>query len=313
MTSSAAFSFPFLGSEAVYGAPWPELAPVGHGAVQLSPFSLHGVAIESLPDGSLNRLVVAAPPGTLERRYTLAHGLRTLTPGGNLVVLAVKDKGGSRLRKELEMFGGTVNETARRHHRVCALRRPDAPVGLADAIADGEPRLVDSLNLWSQPGLFAWDRIDSGSALLLDAAPALAGRGADLGCGSGVLARAVLASSDVTALTLIDLDRRAVDLARRNIDDPRASFLQHDLRQPAPGLTDLDFVITNPPFHQGGDEDRFLGQAFIASAAAMLRRGGACWLVANIALPYEASLAQHFATVTPLARANGFKLFEARR
>lgn len=302
-----------INKQAVFGFPWPELAPVPHDAVQLSPFVPDAAAIESLPDASLDRLVIAAPPGTLERRYTLAHALRALAPDRDLLVLAMKDKGGSRLRKELEGLGCAVNETARRHHRICVARRPEHPVGLADAITDGAPRLVAGLGLWSQPGLFAWDRLDPGSALLFDPAPNFSGRGADLGCGTGVLSRAVLVSPTVTALTLIDLDRRAVDVARRNIDDPRAAFMQFDLRAAVPDLRDLDFVIMNPPFHEGGDEDRYLGQAFIATAAAMLKRGGVCRLVANIALPYEAILEQHFATVTPLARAKGYKVFEARK
>lgn len=299
--------------EAVFGSPWPELAHVAPDAAQLSPFSLGAAAIESVPDASLARLVVAAPPGTLERRYTLAHGLRALASGGELLVLALKDKGGSRLRKELESLGCAVVETARRHHRICVVRRPETPVGLADAIREGAPRLVETLRLWSQPGLFAWDRLDPGSALLLDPAPDFSGRGADLGCGVGVLSRAVLASPNVAAVTLIDLDRRAIEAARRNIADARADFLQFDLRAAVPEVKDLDFVIMNPPFHEGGGEDRYLGQAFIATAAAMLKRGGVCRLVANIALPYEAILQQHFATVTPLARAKGYKVFEARK
>ena len=300
-------------TEAVFGTPWPELVHVPTDAAQLSPFSPDAVAVESLPDASLDRLVVAAPPGTLERRFTLAHGLRALAPGGDLLVLALKDKGGSRLRKELEGLGCAVVETARRHHRICAVRRPESPVGLAEAISAGAPRLVPDLGLWSQPGLFAWDRLDPGSALLLDPAPDFSGRGADLGCGMGVLARAVLASPNVTELTLIDLDRRAVDVARRNIDDARVAFMQFDLRAAVPDVKDLDFVVMNPPFHEGGGEDRYLGQAFIATAAAMLKRGGVCRLVANIALPYEAILEQHFATVTPMARAKGYKVFEARK
>ena len=104
-----------------------------------------------------------------------------------------------------------------------------------------------------------------------------------------------------------------VDAARRNISDARAAFLQQDLRQPPPTLTDLDFVIMNPPFHEGGGEDKHLGQTFIGTAAAMLRKGGVCRLVANVALPYEAALEHSFATVTFLARGGGYKVFEARR
>ena len=69
---------------------------------------------------------------------------------------------------------------------------------ISAAIAEGAPRFVDEIGFWSQPGVFSWDRIDPGSALLLVHLPALSGRGADLGCGIGVLARSVLASPKVS-------------------------------------------------------------------------------------------------------------------
>ena len=73
-------------------------------------------------------------------------------------------------------------------------------------------------------------------------------------------------------------------------------------------------VIANPPFHDAGiEETAALGQAFICCAAAMLRRGGVLRLVANVGMPYEAVLNAHFAAVTPLGQARGYKLFEARK
>src|SRR5690606_36201691 len=120
------------------------------------------------------------------------------------------------------------------------------------------------------------------------------GVGADLGCGAGFLARAVLASPGVTRLTLVDIDRRAIAAARRNVEDRPAAFLWTDVRQPADGLKDLDFIVTNPPFHDTGVEDRGLGQGFIGRAAAMLRKGGRLWPVANRHLPYEAPLKAAF-------------------
>ena len=93
--------------------------------------------------------------------------------------------------------------------------------------------------------------------------PPLSGVGADFGCGIGWLARGVLASPKVTKLTLVDLDRRAIDAACRNIEDPRAAFVWEDARLAATSLDKLDFVVTNPPFHETGGEDRSLGQAFI--------------------------------------------------
>jgi 16S rRNA (guanine1207-N2)-methyltransferase len=74
---------------------------------------------------------------------------------------------------------------------------------------------------------------------------------------------------------------------------------------------DLDFVVTNPPFHDGGAEDKRLGQAFIRQAAGMLGKGGVLWLVANRHLPYEAELNAAFKRVRMAADAGGYKVFEA--
>nr|WP_222934394.1 class I SAM-dependent methyltransferase [Caulobacter sp. 17J80-11] len=281
-------------------------------AVQVSPLAPGAARLEDLADGSLEAATLLAPPGTAERRYALAHALRALKPGGRLTALAPKDKGGSRLGKELAAFGCQVNETGKRHHRICVCERPAEPVGVAEAIAAGAPRFVERLGLWSQPGVFSWDRPDPGSALLLERLPALAGRGADLGAGVGFLAAKILASPKVEALALIDLDRRAVELARRNVEDARVTFRQADVRSGV-GLEGLDFVVMNPPFHDGGAEDKALGQAFIRRAAEALKTGGQLWLVANRHLPYEAVLKPLFSRVRLDVETGGFKVYEARK
>ena len=228
-----------------------------------------------------------------------------------MVALAPKDKGGLRLAGELRAFGCALVERARRHHRIVVCAAPRSSSSIADAIAAGGPQVALRLGLWSQPGVFSWDRLDPGTDLLLRTLPPLAGCGADLGCGIGILAREVLQSPEVASLSLIDIDARAVAAARRNVDDDRAVFHQADVRDPA--SADLDFVVMNPPFHDAGREDRTLGRTFIAAASARLKRGGVCWMVANVALPYEAALADCFSRVTPAALARGYKVHEARK
>jgi len=297
----------------LYGAPAPGLAEIPRGAVQVSPIMLGSQDLAAMADGGAGEAVVLAPGGTLERDYVLAQALRVLKPGAPLTAFAPKDKGGSRLRKVLEAFGCDVREDARKHHRFCHTVRPEALLGLDEAIAAGSPQLLPELGLWSQAGVFSWDRIDPGSARLLALLPKLAGRGADLGCGIGVLASQILASPAVSELTCVDNDRRAVACADHNLNDPRARVLWADARQRDEAVGGLDFVVMNPPFHDGGSEDRALGVAFIQQAAQMLHRGGVCWIVANRHLPYEAPLAAAFAEVAVRADAGGYKIFEARK
>jgi 16S rRNA (guanine1207-N2)-methyltransferase len=285
-------------------------------ATQTSPLIPDSAALEAQDPGSADTIMIYAPPGVLERRYVLALALRALKVGGRLDVMAPKDKGGSRLGKELKAFGVEVAETAKAHHRRCTVIRPETAEGLdeaiAAAIAAGGPQFVPGLEAWSQPGVFAWDRIDAGSALLAEHLPPMKGEGVDLGCGYGALSIVTLRSPAVTKLKLVDLDRRAIRAARENITDERAKVWWSDART-LEAKSDKDFVVSNPPFHDGGAEDRRLGQAFIRKAAELLKKGGVAWVVANRHLPYEAELNAAFKRVRLVAEAGGYKLFEATK
>jgi 16S rRNA (guanine1207-N2)-methyltransferase len=295
-------------TEATYG--FPPLKLAASAGVQLSPLAPGATAIETLAEASLSQLTVLAPPGVAERRYVLAAGLRALKADGVLTAMAPKIAGGSRLKAELEDFGCAVHESFKAHHRICTVERPAALTGIDDALAKGGPQQLAN-GLWTQPGVFSWDRLDPGSALLLQSLPPLAGKGADLGCGIGVLALAVLAAPKVERLTLVDLDRRAIEAARRNVTDPRAEIVWADVRTHP--LADLDFVVMNPPFHEAGRADAGLGAAFVEKAAAALRRGGVCWLVANRQLPYENVLGARFSSVTIKGQTGLYKVYEARK
>ena len=301
------------GVACVYGDPPAELASPPTGAMQVSPLWPGAGALEDMAPGGCDALVLSAPPGTLERRYAIAVGLLALAPGAPLTVLAPKDRGGSRLGAELKAFGCQIEEAARRHFRICHTLRPAAPTGIDAAVEAGRLRLDAALGLWTQPGVFSWDRPDPGTTLLLEGLAPLKGAGADLGCGLGPVARAALASPAVTRLELVDLDRRAIEAARRNVDDPRAAFHWADART-ALEAASLDFVVMNPPFHaRGGRESYDLGQDFVRAAHRLLRKGGTVRLVANRHLPYEEVLSTLFTRCEVKADRSGFKVLEARK
>jgi 16S rRNA (guanine1207-N2)-methyltransferase len=293
----------------LYGLPPFDLHPRNAAEVQVSPLVPGSAALEGVAGQSVDEAVMLAPPGTAERRYAMALVLRALKTGGLLTVMAPKDKGGARLRKELEGFGCHVEEAPKRRHRICTVERPSVLTGVDEAIAEGSPRAIGGLV--TQPGVFSWDRVDPGTALLLKTLPPLAGAGADLGCGIGLIARAVLAAPAVTRLHMVDIDRRAVDAARANVTDPRAEISWADATRTE--LEGLDFVVMNPPFHDAGSEDRGLGQRFIQAAHRVLRKGGTLWLVANRHLPYEPILEPLFKAVERRADGGGYKVFEARK
>jgi 16S rRNA (guanine1207-N2)-methyltransferase len=294
----------------VYGAPPPSLANVASDTRQTSPLVPGAALLDEIKPGSAAGVTMVVPPGTIERRYALATALQALAPGGWLIALGPKDKGGSRIRKELEAFGCAVAEESKNHWRICRTARPNKLAGVDQALEDGAPRFDEAMGLWTQPGIFSWDRIDEGSALLIEALPPLSGHGVDLGCGLGLITRAVLENADVSAVEAVELDARALAAARRNIADPRAHFHWLDVRAGL-SFSGFDFVVMNPPFHSGGADDVALGRAFVQQARKVLRPGGELWMVANRHLPYEAELALLFSKVDEMTKSARFKVVRA--
>lgn len=300
-------------THAIYGIIPPTLLATHADAWQCSPLIPGATDLAEWAPASLAQMVMHAPPGTRERRYALALALHALAVGAPLTALAAKKAGGTRIAGELRALGCEVSEESRQHHRIVATTRPAQLHGAEAALAEGGPQQHPAHGWWTQPGIFSWDRIDAGSALLLKHLPVFHGNGADIGCGFGLLAHTVLQSPQVASLALIDTDHRAIAAAQRNITDARAQFLWADIRHNPLVTNALDFVVMNPPFHERGVENQSLGQECITQAAALLKPGGQCWLTANSHLPYEAPLAALFRHVRRVAEADGFKIYAAEK
>ena len=164
-----------------------------------------------------------------ENFANIARGWALLAPGGTLVCSGANDDGAASLEKHVAKAFGPVQSLSKFHCRVFWFAKsekapPDYWRGLArlQPVADGA---------WlSQPGVFSWDRIDDGSALLAQHLPAdLSGDIADFGCGWGYLSRTLLARAPaIKKIDLIDAEQLALDAARANVSDARAAFRSAD-------------------------------------------------------------------------------------
>lgn len=247
-----------------------------------------------------------------ENFANVARGWALLAPGGTLVCAGANDDGAASFEKHVGKAFGPVETFSKFHSRVFWFAKGErTPPDYWQKLATLQP--VDDGSWMSQPGIFSWDRIDDGSALLARHLPAdLTGRVADFGCGWGYLAREVLRSPAATSFDLIDAEHRALEAARANVTDPRASFHWLDLTaEKPPGA--YDAIVCNPPFHTGRASVPELGQKVIEAAARALEPGGALYMVANRGLPYEPTLKAHFASFETLADNNKFRVTRAVR
>lgn len=247
-----------------------------------------------------------------EAQYLIAVALRVLKPGATLVAAAANDAGGKRLGDFLEDAGLTPQEESKYKARVVFATVDSYRSAVADAwFAQGSEQPILDGSLLSRPGLHSWDKIDAGSALLAGKLPSLQGRIADFGCGWGYLS--LQATGNITHLTLIDNDVRALGIAVHNLSKKKPSLptdaLWLDLTHPERRLGPFDAILLNPPFHDGTQAAPALGQTIIATAAQALKPSGVLYLVANRHLPYERTLQALFKKVELLADEGGFKAF----
>jgi 16S rRNA (guanine1207-N2)-methyltransferase len=109
------------------------------------------------------------------------------------------------------------------------------------------------LELETDAGVFSADRLDPGTRMLLDTAPAPppAGDLVDVGCGYGPLALVLAARSPAARVWAVDVNERALGLCARNA--ARAGLANVRAVAPTePGLpARVDAIWSNPPLRIG--------------------------------------------------------------
>lgn len=303
----------------------PDLRKIG-GEKTLQSFSFRqtktleksGFSCGPVPEGRFDAVFLAAPRQMEELRAALAGGLERLREGGLFLCAAPKNAGGQRLAGLLKEAGLAPTVISESHAKIVFAHKKSAiNTEIIAAWKTAGARQNAPTNYVSQPGLFAWDRVDTGSALLAAHLPSsLSGKGVDFGCGYGFLScYALRHCQNIENLTAIDDDWRAVSCCTENMaqtPNPGRGVARWGDATDS-GLSGLDFVLMNPPFHESRPAQVQLGQSFIMAAAAALRPGGDLWMVSNAHLPYENALHSGFSSVRRVAEENGYKIHHAVR
>lgn len=168
----------------------------------------------------------------------------------------------------------------------------------------------------TKPGIYGWNKVDSGSQFLIDFLPGyLRGlavqplRVVDLGCGYGYLS--VMASQHLAAdFIATDNNVASVALCQQNFSahSVAGTVLLDDCGQHINQQADL--VLCNPPFHQGFELESDLTSKFIDGARRLLGSSGRALFVVNSFIPLEKKARGKFSAVTRLANNGSFKLVE---
>lgn len=133
------------------------------------------------------------------------------------------------------------------------------------------------LQFITDTGVFSKKQVDFGSNVLIKSLPPLSGEVLDLGCGYGPIGISLAKLNPDANITMVDINKRAVELARQNIElnnIANAKAIQSDGFNAIDGNM-YDAIITNPPIRAG---KRIIYDLFEKSSE-QLREGGAFYAV----------------------------------
>jgi 16S rRNA (guanine1207-N2)-methyltransferase len=149
--------------------------------------------------------------------------------------------------------------------------------------AGSRPRAVDlvlpdlHLRLETDRGMFSPDRVDPGTRILLETVPAPppAGDLLDLGCGYGPIALAMARRAPGAVVYGVDVNQRAIEVARRNATAARLDNVRFDLPEEIDPALRFAALWSNPPIRIG----KTALHALLRTWLGRLVPGGAAHLV----------------------------------
>jgi len=269
-------------------------------------------------DGEFDLILLLPSKNKQQTLGWMAEAMNHLIDNGKLISACANNHGAKSYESSLKTLAGGVSSSSKSKCRIFSARKSvSLNSELADQwIEDAKPRSVDSHGLIAQPGLFSWEKPDTGSQLLLKHLPdSMTGTGMDLCCGYGLLSAHLLENNpDIESLYMIEADRLALHCAEENTENWKAKVKPHWLDAATDHLPlKLNWIVCNPPFHTGQTRDVDLGQTIIANACKSLKRGAKLYMVANRKLPYEAVLDRMLMRYQTVIQTDGFKVIEATK
>lgn len=282
---------------------------------QFSDFDFSDIA-----DNSLQQVIYRVSKEKPAVHYIINEASRILAPGGRLLLAGDKGEGiKTYIDKAKKLFCGECQaQKVTKDIWLAELTCPSAPN--TDKLLDDKnyptlrPEAEDSrYEYWSKPGVYGWNKIDKGSAYLIEhldaflmTMPEPPRNMLDLGCGYGYLS--LNASRLEIPITATDNNVAAIAACERNFDryPINGKVITADC---AKGISEkFDLILCNPPFHAGFGIEGDLTDRFLQAAHDRLQLTGVACFVTNLHIPLERKARDLFHQVEVIASNNNFKL-----
>lgn len=275
----------------------------------------------AIPEISVTEIYLRICKEKPATHHLINQAFTHLPHNGRLIVSGFKDEGiktyfqkanqlfrnNARLSKHGSLYQGFVVKSAKVAGPPLDTRNYDAirPV----ATLCGKP-------VFSKPGVYGWNKIDQGSAFLVEflqhmwnECPPTVNSVLDLGCGYGYLSLA-MANQSIQRRVATDNNAAATACARFNAHEWGLPIQVVDA-DCGDAINDwFDLILCNPPFHTGFDVDSALHDRFLQAASVRLSKNGTAFFVVNSFLALEKKAAGYFGKTSLLANNGKFKILQ---
>lgn len=273
--------------------------------------------------GTAETAILNIPKGRDVIRAYLWTAAQALQPGGRLFVAGPNARGArSAISDAADLFGDAPVLGYKSSRRIALALRPDT-LTQPPAWEGARPwqmqmravrRPEGQYMITTMPGVFSWEHLDEGTALLLDHLGVEPDTTVlDIGCGYGIIGM-VAARLGAGHVTMIDDNLLAVRCARAGVISnqltERCTVLPSDVTCAVAGQQ-FELVLSNPPFHHDTDVNTAVAMRIVREAAEVLVPGGRLRLVANRFLPYDREMRETFGNVHTITQTGRYHVLES--
>ena len=251
--------------------------------------------------------------------HIINQAAKLLKPNAKLLLAGEKNDGiKSYVKQASKIFDDPVNADKQGKAYIASIQlncAENEPLNDKNYPQLRSVQLQDDLYLHTKPGIFGWDKIDRGSAFLMDHMPEFLKdyKSApqtllDLGCGYGYIA---LSASKFGFNRIMATDNNAAALlaVRQNLQSLTGIEWDAHAADAGEGIVEqFDTILCNPPFHRGFAVDDQLAIKFLSQTKRLLNRSGQALFVVNTFIPLEHKAKPYFSQIDIMANNGSFKL-----
>lgn len=260
-------------------------------------------------------VIMTFPKSKAEYGFTLAMLANSVTKDATIIIVGENKSGiksADKLGKDYLRFCNKID--AARHCLLYVARfkttLPDFV--LADFYHNYQLEIADqTIKIAALPGVFSQNKLDIGTQVLLDNLPeTITGKVLDFGCGAGVIAAYISTLFPESKPTLVDVNALALQSAKKTfeLNQLKADFIASNSLS---RVTDsYDYVISNPPFHQGVKTHYAATEQFLMKIKQHIKPNGCITIVANSFLKYPPIMEQAIGTTKTITVTKGFAIYQ---